>query len=232
MLLTVPRERALRGRLAGEFRRAAAVAAQSVLKGSDPESGIVGHEQRVRALLRSAYSEGMPLYAKPVVDAGGKARRKKTELEVLITQWIEEVSAKKVTQVSKTTREQLRNIMARGREEGLGTSAIATRIRREFGGTIGRARALVIARTETHSAANAAQLHAAESLGKENMKREWIAAGDERTREDHVLADGQVVALEQPFTVGGVMLMYPGDSEGPPEQIINCRCTTGFILPD
>jgi uncharacterized protein with gpF-like domain len=144
--------------------------------------------------------------------------------------WIGEVGAKKVSQIGTTTRIQLRSIIRAAREEGLGVAETARRIRSDLGGTIGKVRSAIIARTETHTAANAAQLFAAESLGRKDMKREWIAAMDERTRDDHAAADGQIVALEQPFTVGGELLMYPGDAGGSPEQTINCRCTTGFIV--
>jgi len=230
--LTLPRERALRARMEAEFRRTTAQAVSSVRAGHDVESGMgTGHDVRVRTLLRAAYAEGMPVYAAPVLSALGKAAKPKTACEQRVVQWIATTSAKKVTQISRTTRQQLRNVVARGRAEGLGTSAIASLIRDDFQ-LIGRARALSIARTETHSAANAAQLFAAEELGRTDMKREWIAAGDERTREDHEAADGQVVALDEPFNVGGEFLDYPGDADGSPEQVINCRCTTGFLVSD
>lgn len=233
MLLTMPRERAMRAKFESEFRRvAASAAALAVTHGSPEQAAGHGHNVQVKRLLTSAYAEGMPAYGKLVLDAGGKAAKPKTAFEALVIQWIEEVSMRRVQQITATTREQLRSIVAGARSEGLGTSAIASRIRDAFGDTIGKARASTIARTETHSAANAAQLFAAESLGRQNMKREWIAAEDERTREDHANADGQVVALEQPFEVGGELLMYPGDAGGSPEQIINCRCTTGFIAQD
>jgi len=42
---------------------------------------------------------------------------------------------------------------------------------------------------------------------------------------DHVKADGQTVPWGQPFDVGGFAMMYPHDPEGPPQEVINCRCT-------
>jgi len=52
----------------------------------------------------------------------------------------------------------------------------------------------------------------------------WNAVGDDRTRPDHMDATGQEVAPGEPFTVGGELLMYPGDPNGSDEQTINCRC--------
>ena len=59
----------------------------------------------------------------------------------------------------------------------------------------------------------------------------WNAIGDDRTRPDHLDADGQEVALDDTFLVGGEDLLYPGDPAGSDEEIINCRCwltTTGL----
>lgn len=232
-MLAARREVALSHRLSGEFGRVARASAAAVVRGHDADTVIKpDHEARLRRLLRAAYTEGMPIFGQPIIDAAGKDRHQNAKFERRVLLWIEEVSMRKVTLISETTRAQLRNIVGAGRADGLGVLEIARHIRNDIGGIIGPVRARSIARTEVHSAANAAQLFAAEALGREAMKREWIAAGDERTREEHAAADGQVVALEQPFSVGGEFLMYPGDPDGSPENIIQCRCTTGFILPD
>jgi uncharacterized protein with gpF-like domain len=60
------------------------------------------------------------------------------------------------------------------------------------------------------------------------MRKVWISAEDDRTREDHIEADGQAVGMQDSFTIGGWELAYPGDPNGPAEQIINCRCTVGY----
>jgi hypothetical protein len=52
----------------------------------------------------------------------------------------------------------------------------------------------------------------------------WNAVGDDRTREEHADADGQEVALNEAFIVGGEPLMYPGDPSGSDWNTINCRC--------
>lgn len=227
-MTVAPRERALRANLQNEMKRVAVGASAAVLHHMAVDSGIEAHYRHVHALLRAAYHEGMPVFGKPIIDAGSKARRAKP-YEPLVIDWINKVSLSKAQQISRTTREQLRNILARGQQEGQGTGAIARAIREDFGDIIGRARSETIARTEMHGAANAAQYIAADSLGVA-MQREWIAADDERTRDDHAEASGQTVGMDEPFEVGGEELMQPGDPSGSPEQIINCRCTTGFIV--
>jgi uncharacterized protein with gpF-like domain len=93
-------------------------------------------------------------------------------------------------------------------------------------------RANIIARTETHTAANYGAQQAAELTGL-NMKREWVSAQDDRTRDtseaDHVDADGQTVGMKEPFTVSGEKLMFPGDPSGSAANVINCRCAVVFI---
>jgi uncharacterized protein with gpF-like domain len=93
-------------------------------------------------------------------------------------------------------------------------------------------RAKTIARTEVISAANgSASLAAAQLPADVAAGQEFIATRDDRTRDDHAEADGQVVAMGEPFIVGGEALLYPGDPAGSPENTISCRCTVAFLTP-
>jgi hypothetical protein len=86
--------------------------------------------------------------------------------------------------------------------------------------------AIMQARTDLIGLANGASLASAQSLGDQAPQfKEWLATDDERTRETHADADGQVVPIDQPFQVGDDLLMYPGDPDGSDEEVINCRCT-------
>ncbi|SCG15511.1 Phage Mu protein F like protein [Micromonospora echinofusca] len=89
-------------------------------------------------------------------------------------------------------------------------------------------RAVTIARTETIGAYNAGTLTAwltAQAALDEKLDKVWVATHDERTRPDHRDADGQRVALDGVFMVGGVPMRYPGDPAAPPGQTVQCRCT-------
>lgn len=91
-----------------------------------------------------------------------------------------------------------------------------------------------IARTETTRVENSARYEVGkqgEKLGFK-MKREWVATIDERTREEHANADGQQVNMDEPFTVGGEQLMYPGDTSlgASGWNTINCRCRIKNII--
>src|SRR4029077_4434864 len=81
-------------------------------------------------------------------------------------------------------------------------------------------RALLIARTETTSAANAAALDGFRAGGA--PYKGWLSVQDDRVRESHQDLDGEVVALDDAFSNG---LDHPGDPDGPPDEVCNCRCT-------
>lgn len=52
---------------------------------------------------------------------------------------------------------------------------------------------------------------------------------DSRTRHTHRDAEGQRVPIGEAFTVGGFSLRFPGDPSGPPQEIIQCRCTSLLV---
>lgn len=58
-----------------------------------------------------------------------------------------------------------------------------------------------------------------------NLKREWIAAIDGRTRHAHRLLDGQFADVGKPFKSELGDIMYPGDPSADPANVYNCRCT-------
>lgn len=95
-------------------------------------------------------------------------------------------------------------------------------------------RATVIARTETIGALNASRDDAFTVVTEEfgvPMEKLWLATDDSRTRPTHDLADGQRVPVGQPFIVGGFSLTFPGDPTGPPQEVIQCRCTMLLVEP-
>ena len=80
------------------------------------------------------------------------------------------------------------------------------------------------ARTMCTGAQNAGRLdryHEAEELGIK-LDKEWMATLDERTRDSHRHLDREVVPVDEPFSN---KLMYPGDPDGEPAEVYNCRCT-------
>lgn len=64
----------------------------------------------------------------------------------------------------------------------------------------------------------------AEKMGIQ-LKQQWVATLDGRTRHEHRQADGQMVDIGKPFVVDGYEMDYPGDPKAPGYLIYNCRCT-------
>lgn len=154
-------------------------------------------------------------------------------LGLAVTQFVGRWIASKITQINRTTERQIRGVIRGGIDAGLGVDKIGKRIR-ELAGPMSALRAHIIARTETHTAANFGAQTAAELTGLD-MRREWVSASDERTRSsppdefDHDDANGQTVGMREPFIVSGESLMFPGDPSGSAGNIINCRCSVVFL---
>ena len=93
-----------------------------------------------------------------------------------------------------------------------------------------RYRGEVISRTESINALRAGQNESiAQAIDSGEVEqgdttKEWDSSGDQRTRATHAAADGQKRAFNEPFSVGGSALMYPGDPSGPASETIQCRC--------
>jgi uncharacterized protein with gpF-like domain len=199
-----------------------------------------GVEARVRAgnpalakAMEKEWRSAMQLFGTRILDANQKRRggiiRKDIDdiFEDTISAYIRVWTVTKVTQISQTTARQIRRLINEAELEGLGVAEIAKNITQKIP-SISAFRAAMIARTETHAASNIGAQAAAEATGL-NLNKEWGAAEDDRTRPDHAEADGQIVGLNETFTIGGIEMKEPGDPSAPPEQIINCRCGLLFI---
>ncbi|MBV9869442.1 MAG: hypothetical protein JO214_02350 [Frankiaceae bacterium] len=92
-----------------------------------------------------------------------------------------------------------------------------------------------VARYQGYQAAgvqNAAVIHAARQSEDADLQKTWIATIDGKTRDTHFAADGQRTPLDGSFTVGRASLRFPGDPDGPPEEVRNCRCRVGVLAAD
>ncbi|BCK79478.1 hypothetical protein MM35RIKEN_16700 (plasmid) [Vescimonas fastidiosa] len=90
--------------------------------------------------------------------------------------------------------------------------------------TMSRDSAIRTARTAVTGAQNAGRMDsyaAAEKMGIK-LKKEWLSTLDARTRHSHAMLDGEQVAQDKKFSNG---CRFPGDPQGPPWEIYNCRCT-------
>lgn len=90
--------------------------------------------------------------------------------------------------------------------------------------TMNRNSAIRTARTAVTGAQNAGRVDsyaAAQKMGVK-LKKEWLATLDGRTRHSHAMLDGEQTDNDKKFSNG---CMFPGDPNGPPWEVYNCRCT-------
>ena len=125
------------------------------------------------------------------------------------------------------------DIITLGYKSGNGINSVANELTRRFD-QLTTWESKRIARTEIHNAHNRGTMDKYQEFGVEYTM--WITAHDDRVRglketdtADHVELDGQIIRLGDTYSNG---LKYPGDTDGPIEEWINCRCSNApFVLP-
>lgn len=70
-------------------------------------------------------------------------------------------------------------------------------------------------------------MYRARDIGVE-VKKQWRATLDNRTRHFHATRDGDTIELDEEFSHG---LKYPRDPNGTFEEICNCRCRLRYVTP-
>lgn len=117
----------------------------------------------------------------------------------------------------------IRLVINDGLKHGRHIYDIAERLERVTNMDIGAA--IRAARTACTNAENQAKLDAMYVLRDEygvDVKKQWYATLDNRTRTNHRILHGEIRELEEPFSNG---LQYPADPNGDPSEVWNCRCT-------
>ena len=82
--------------------------------------------------------------------------------------------------------------------------------------------------TSAHSLGKLKGYERAADMGID-VKKQWLAALDSRTRGSHRHLDGETVKLDAEFSNG---LKYPGDPDGPASEVYNCRCALVPVIGD
>lgn len=127
------------------------------------------------------------------------------------------------------TWELARSELLEGMQEGEGVTDLRDRLMQSV--DFARPRANAVARTEVVGASNAGAYQQMIDAGLPATK-EWVATDDARTRPTHNEADGETTQLTSTFTVGGSPMDRPHDPNGPPDEVVNCRCTVIFDVDD
>lgn len=133
--------------------------------------------------------------------------------------------------ITDTTRDLLNAVLIKAQRDGLGFDDT---IKLLEGTELSKARARLIARTETVTAANAGAQLAARDSGI-LVNKVWIATQDNRTRHDHYAVSSAAIGLDEAFNVGGYEMDHPGVRKQPdgspvsPKEVCNCRCVVAHV---
>lgn len=123
-------------------------------------------------------------------------------------------AAQSISEVSKTTKRLVHDIISAGLEENRSTAEIAQLIHEATG--FSKARARLIARTESTTIFSGAPVEALSAYSKSSDRvffKTWFGVMDEKERDEHVAMEGETVLIDEPFSNG---LLYPSEP--------NCRC--------
>jgi len=171
-----------------------------------------------------------PVY-RSAVDRGVETLLAELDIDVnpaLLNPAVEEFLARKRFEIADLVdgpvSDALRRELLEGLRSGEGLEAVRERVEKVF--RVSRTRARRIARTETAAAFNGGRFESMKASGIERI--EWLTSRDHRVRgndindtANHVVLDGQVRFIGELFTNG---LRFPLDPNGPPQEIVNCRC--------
>jgi hypothetical protein len=140
------------------------------------------------------------------------------------------IGGTKVSGIDETTTEKVKNLLANILGQNLSRRDQAKLFEETLNDpSFNRARSLVIARTESTTAANHGINEGARSSDYEVVKF-WINTKDKRTRLSHLAMTQDRIGLNQPFLVLDpktnevTEMMYPGDVAAPAKEVVNCRC--------
>jgi SPP1 gp7 family putative phage head morphogenesis protein len=142
--------------------------------------------------------------------------------EPAVVRFLERRAQRFAQRVNETTWERLKSSLHEGIGAGENIPQLEERVLSVMADRI-KSTPETIARTEVIGAMNGGTLEAWRQSDVVKTKT-WLAALDERTRETHMLAHGQIVALDEDFVVGTGRGPAPGQM-GVAEEDINCRCS-------
>lgn len=202
------------------------------------------HNPELKVTSQSIHNALKPLYLDSVV-YGAKVRaflnRQKARMPIgfnermitLMLQYFETDILNTSEGITDTTRDLIRRVLGNAALYGYGIDWQVAEIEKLTALNYDRSR--MIARTESVTSANQAGRFAAKETGL-LLKKEWLSTIDNRTRKDHLIANGQIVEVDDYFNVGGgITMLQPGarkqqnGTEVPAKEVVRCRCTTLYL---
>lgn len=138
-------------------------------------------------------------------------------------------SASQIVNIAETTQLNVMRIIKEAHQQGFSIPETAKAIQTGMA-EASVERATLIARTELVGAVNGGSLAATQivqDVTKVGYDKVWLTAPGAKypRHEDYEGLDNQKTVLDGFFDVGGEQLQFPGDPNGSPEEVCNCRCT-------
>ena len=197
-------------------------------------------DEALKHTLAGAFINGLTVGAEHGNELLNKKGVKEISDEVrrLFNLWVDNYGLELCRDMNNTTKKKLRKALSESIERGEDLRKQVKALLAVADDSFAedkKARATLIARTESCSTMNAGamELYKAEGV---NYK-EWISVQDDRTRDSHLLMDGTVVPVTDKFEVPatsqteGAWMDYAGDPSAPAGQVCNCRCTVApFVM--
>ena len=224
-------ERSMTSRLMGVFKKVGREAAKEYKQSGRVSAALVPLKSDLEKVFNAHYTAVIKTFSDRVYD-----NRKYQTFTDLVFAFVEKEGANKIRGITATTGRQILQAITAGEKDGEGVDDIAKRIVEKTSGSIGRARAATIARTETHAAASYATHTATKELNLPAQKKRWVSVSDGRTRDHHKSANGQEVGIDEKFVIryrGSEILMeYPHDGSGGAANNVNCRCLAVYFTDE
>lgn len=150
------------------------------------------------------------------------AKITKSVKDKMLRAWNKKYSARKIKQISDTTKERLNKVITNSQEKGLSYNDTVKAILSNVDDMrVGRAR--TIARTETSSAINNTSNKTAEEVGMD--EKGWIHIGGKyASRSNHSKLNGKWIKLNELFDLGDYKAKFPHDPSLPASEVVNCNC--------
>lgn len=214
------------------------VAEETARTGTIPSTGASEHQNNMQRIFNKYYQRAIRTFSTEVESvaipkASARALEiKRTLWEFLLAEWTTAHGATNVKESTQTTIDDVQNALntALATEEPVSEQDLVSSILKTKGFSVFRAN--TIARTETHNAAMFASQGTASNISATtgvNLLKRWVPVSDERTREDHrTMLNSEAIPMDAFFDVGGEKLQRPGDPNGSPGNIINCRCVLTY----
>ncbi len=212
--------------------------AQSVEGIVDVIESVSLDERETKRAIESIYVDTGKDFAKWTVEnLKGAVKKSSDYYDDYMRRYVEEKTGEKIKSITTTTRTRAiaiaKKVVAQAIEQGLSIDDIAAMLKQHYYNDA-LYRSVRIARTEVIAASNAGSLHGALSTGLA-IKKVWLATKTGHTRDSHMLMDKQAADMQEYFNVpvigrngiveGTEKMLHPGDPQGSPANVINCRCT-------